>query len=213
MILMSFIGCSSSGTNTISETKNTATKEIINKQAEEQKKIQAIDAQLADVKLTNDKKKNLLFEKSDLLIKLEKYEDALLTLKELGGMSDAYKVKGYYYNIGYSNYKLGKYSDAVVAMNHSKVFDKGYKQNERYRIIARSYFQMEKYGPGIKALASAAKDDSFNKDLEYYEMVSRGFKEINLCKRSIKIASEGLVKFPENSSLLKIKKECEVGVQ
>lgn len=153
-----------------------------------------------------EEKQKLTLQYSEELILGKKYEEATKILKNYisKNRSDVQAT----FLLSKSLYQSGNYTESMKYLQQCKSLDKGYNKFERDRLIARVHFKMSNYGPGIRVLGEASQDKRFEKDQEFYEMAARGFKEINMCKRSLQIASEGLNKYPKNHTLNQIKLEC-----
>lgn len=153
-----------------------------------------------------DEKQRLTLQYSEELILGKKYEEATKILKNFIS-TNRNDVKATFL-LSKSLYQSGNYTEAMKYLQQCKYLDKEYNKFARERLIARVHFKMSNYGPGIRVLGEASQDKRFEKDQEFYEMAARGFKEINMCKRSLQIASEGLNKYPQNHTLNRIKLEC-----
>ena len=197
-----FLTCSSGGEkrDPVLERK-LATEKIL------QEKIRIADESLKTQNLNEEKKNELLLEKSIALIELEKYKEALKFLADILQTRSGIRTPHISFYVGLAYFYDKDFRKAIPFLIRSDKEEPNFESHKKRKILARAYFNEDQFGPGVAILGKASQDKSFAKDLEYYEMVSAGFFKMNLFQRSLPIAEEGLTKFPESKVLQEIKKD------
>lgn len=175
--------------------------------------IQKTDKTLAAGNLSEEKRNELLLEKSKALIQLNSHKDALKILADILQTRSGIRTPHISYYVGLAYYNDKDYKKAIPFLIRSDKEEPNFEAQQKRKILARSYFLEDQFGPGVAILGKASQDKNFVKDLEYYEMVAAGFFKMNLFQRSLPIAEEGLTKFPESKVLQEIKKDSLINLE
>ncbi len=167
---------------------------------------------LADkLKTVNDPLKRIpiLLDYSNELFLVQEYAKSVEIAVEVIQLKQGQRSAVAYFLVGQSQYALKNYHEALESLQMAKMLDKEYKKKDRETMIAKIHFQSKNFGKGLRSLGEASQDKNFKEDQEFYEMAALGFKEIKLCKRSIKYIEEGLKKYPESSLLRQVESDCK----
>jgi tetratricopeptide (TPR) repeat protein len=167
---------------------------------------------LADkLRTVNDPQERIpiLLDYANELFLAKEYEKSIEAATQVVQLKQDKKSAIAYFLIGQSQYILKSYPEALQSLQMAKTLDKEYKKKDRETMIAKIHFQSKDFGKGLRSLGEASKDKNFQEDQEFYEMAAFGFKEIKLCKRSLKYIEEGLKKYPESSLLRQVESDCK----
>lgn len=172
-----------------------------------------IEEKLAKENPADDKKIELIFEKSKLLLNGKAFREALESLEKLLLIKNGSRLPHFYYYLGVAYFGEGNNPKAISFLLRSEKEDTEFETHSKRKMLARAYNAEGKHGQAVAILGKASQDKTFAKDLSFYEIVAGGFLRLNLCNRSLPIAEEGILKFPESSVLKTIQQECKEKIE
>ncbi len=196
------LSCSSGG-----EKRDPILEKKLENQRLSKEKIKKADESIKDTNLTEDKKNEILLNKSIALLELENYKEALKIQADILQTRSGIRTPHISYYVGLAYFYDKDYKKAIQFLIRSDNEDINFEPHGKRKALAKAFFLDDQFGPGVAILGKASKDKNFLKDQEYYEMVATGFFKMNLFQRSLPIAEEGLTKFPESKALQEIKRD------